>query len=431
MEERQVVEQRRAAASLRLADVQLVTGWLEGPPLIRSPNSSNWWFFIAGTLPLGGGEVGLVHPYRWLHPDLIPPAPFVSCDLRIRLMVLGSWLSSMLLMSILERLGCRSSVGVLGNTDLDAFRAVAEDLTPLFDEVNLPPLSGDMLYDAVQRKKPTAGSWDSWDWREFKALPVAWFDRLASILTLAEEDGVWPDGMLDAYIAMIPKSDGDSTPLGQRPLCVLTTACRLWTSVRLQHLQKWFESWVPKSVFSAGGGRSSVEAWYSTADLEESLSGALDSDIHISVADVIKSFDTVDRGMLDYVLSRLGLPGWFRHVYFEYHARVRIRFKLSCGLGQSWTRVGGIPQGCPLSMVFIVALCLPWCRHLEAFRGVKPQVYADNLKCVTSNDDDLLEAAWFINLYIRLVGQNPAPSKCVLLSTSAVVMGSYEELGLV
>ena len=45
------------------------------------------------------------------------------------------------------------------------------------------------------------------------------------------------------------------------------------------------------------GGRSSVEAWYSTAlDLEESLSGALDSDVHIFVADVVKLFDTVDGG---------------------------------------------------------------------------------------------------------------------------------------
>ena len=105
-------------------------------------------------------------------------------------------------------------------------------------------------------------------------------------------------------------------------------------------------------------------------DLEESLSGALDSDVHIFVADVVKSFDTVDRCILDYILSRLGLLGLFRHAYFEYHAKVRLRFKLSCGLGEALTWDGGIPQGCPLSMVFIVALYLPWCRHLESFREV-------------------------------------------------------------
>ena len=58
------------------------------------------------------------------------------------------------------------------------------------------------------------------------------------------------------------------------------------------------------------------------------------------VADVVNSFDTVDRGILGCVLSRLGLPGLFRHAYFQYHPRDRLRFKLSCGLGEAWTRDG-------------------------------------------------------------------------------------------
>ena len=138
--------------------------------------------------------------------------------------------------------------------------------------------------------------------------------------------------------------------------------------------------------------------------------------IHLFVADVVKSCDTVDRVILDCVLSSLGLPGWFRHAYFEYHAHVRLRFKLAPGLGEPWTRNGGIPQGCPLSMMFIVALYLPWCRYLAAQVGVLSQLCADNLKCVSRNPDLLLSAARFTTKYVRLVGQEPAPSKCVLLS---------------
>ena len=78
-------------------------------------------------------------------------------------------------------------------------------------------------------------------------------------------DGVWPDGLLDACLTMIPKSDGDVTPLGQRPLCVLPVVYRIWASVRLRHLDSWLRSWLPLSVFSAGGGRGSVDAWYSTS----------------------------------------------------------------------------------------------------------------------------------------------------------------------
>ena len=86
---------------------------------------------------------------------------------------------------------------------------------------------------------------------------------------------------------------------------------------------------------------------------------------------------------MDRVLSSLGLPAWFRHAYFEYHSHVRLRFQLAAGLVQPWTRDGRIPEGCPLSMMFIVALYLPWCRYLGAQCGVSPQLCADNLECVS------------------------------------------------
>ena len=180
---------------------------------------------------------------------------------------------------------------------------------PCWDVFDLPPLTGDMLVDVVRKKKSSAGGLDGWGWREPKSLPSPWFDGLARILRVVEETGVWPDGLLDAYVAMIPKSGGDATPLGQRPLCVLPVVYKIWASARMMQLEPWFKSWAPSSVFSAGGWRSSVDAWFTTAlDSEERLAGGVDSDVHLFVADVVKSFDTVDRDVLDRVLSSLGLP---------------------------------------------------------------------------------------------------------------------------
>ena len=136
---------------------------------------------------------------------------------------------------------------------------------PLLPEVSLPGLTGQVLADVVQRKGATAGSLDGWGWRELKFLPVSWYDELARILTKVEDFGIWPGGLLDAYIAMIPKTDGDSTPLGQRPPSVLPIVYRVWASARMSQLDDWFKSWVPDSVFSAGCGRGSVEAWYTSA----------------------------------------------------------------------------------------------------------------------------------------------------------------------
>ena len=179
---------------------------------------------------------------------------------------------------------------------------------------------------------------------------------------------------------------------------------------------------MPKSVSSLGNGLSSVEAWFSTAlDVEDVLSGTGGDQLHVMVADVIKSFDTVDRSILDCALGRLGLPDWFRKVYFSFHSQVRLRFKLAAGLGEPWCRDGGIPQGCPLSMIFIVALYVPWCRHLESLPDVKPQLYADNLKCSAARPRALFESAHFTAQYVRSVGPDVSPAKFVLLSTSKAV----------
>ena len=56
--------------------------------------------------------------------------------------------------------------------------------------------------------------------------------------------------------------------------------------------------------------------------------------------------------------------------FFEYHARVWLRFKVACGLGDPWIPDGGIPQGCHVSMVFTVELRLPLCNYSHALDEV-------------------------------------------------------------
>ena len=43
--------------------------------------------------------------------------------------------------------------------------------------------------------------------------------------------------------------------------------------------------------------------------------------LHVMVADVIKSFDTVDRCILDCTLGCVGLPDWFRQLIFLFIVR--------------------------------------------------------------------------------------------------------------
>ena len=65
----------------------------------------------------------------------------------------------------------------------------------------------------------------------------------------------------------------------------------------------------------------------------------------------------------------------------------------------------GNPLECSPSMVFILALSVPWCRYLSCQEGVAPHLYADSLNCTTTVEDALLRAVRFSDLYLRAVWQ--------------------------
>ena len=242
-------------------------------------------------------EDPMVHPYRWLRPDFVLPVPFLQCRSHLTPGGSGVLADPAKIDEELRKAWlpyfCRSGQR---DTSLEEFDREVDGWLPLLPEVFLPRLTGQMLADVVHRKGATAGSLGGCGWRELKVLPVSWYDQLARILTKFEDFCDWLDGLLDAYIAVIPKTDGDATPLGQRPLSVLPIAYRVWASTRMGQLDGWFKSWVLDSIFSAEGGRGSVEAWHISAlGIEEVLAGATDSHIHLFVADAMKSFDTIDR----------------------------------------------------------------------------------------------------------------------------------------
>ena len=130
---------------------------------------------------------------------------------------------------------------------------------------------------------------DGWGWKDLKALPVSWYEGVAEFLRLVEEDGRWPQGLLDAYIATIPNPFG-SEALVCSPRDVPSLGfCADGTPRGVP----WFAVLGAEGV---RGRRSSDEVCYATAlDIEEVLSG----DVFMFVADVVFSFDTVDRGVLD------------------------------------------------------------------------------------------------------------------------------------
>ena len=127
---------------------------------------------------------------------------------------------------------------------------------------------------------------------------------------------------------------------GQQPLSVLSIAYRIWASVRMLQLEGWFQSWVPDSV-----------------------QGVVAVLLRLGILLFLilrRCFLGLLTRILDKVSSSLGLPGWFRHAYFEYHSHARLRFKLGCWAGSTldWGRwyPTRVPSECEVYCRIVLAL---------------------------------------------------------------------------
>ena len=79
-----------------------------------------------------------------------------------------------------------------------------------------------------------------------EALPEPWLDELARIWAVVEEGGIWPEGLLDAYVALTPKVGGDATSLGQHDLksvCVEILVCFCALRRSLRWCCFWIAGW--------------------------------------------------------------------------------------------------------------------------------------------------------------------------------------------
>ena len=108
-------------------------------------------------------EDPMVHPYRWLRPDLVLPVPFLQCQLHHTLGGSGVLADPAQIDEEFQKAWlpyfCRSGQR---DTSLEEFDHEVEGWLPLLLEVRLLRLTGQMLADVVRRKRATVGSLDRW-----------------------------------------------------------------------------------------------------------------------------------------------------------------------------------------------------------------------------------------------------------------------------
>ena len=55
--------------------------------------------------------------------------------------------------------------------------------------------------------------------------------ELVELLSQVEKDGIWPEQMLEALVAAVPKNDGAKSPNEFRPIVLLSLVYRAWSGL--------------------------------------------------------------------------------------------------------------------------------------------------------------------------------------------------------
>ena len=124
----------------------------------------------------------------------------------------------------------------------------------------LPDLTGEELQKGVQKTDvATATGEDGWKSVELRALPLGAWEELAALLNIVETTHRWPRALARVLGSLIPKSPEKTGTEDLRPVSLTNVVYRVWRRVRLPHLMRWQESWLPDFFpgvqAGVGGGR--------------------------------------------------------------------------------------------------------------------------------------------------------------------------------
>ena len=137
--------------------------------------------------------------------------------------------------------------------------------------------------------------------------------------------------------------------------------------------------------------------------------------------DLYKCFDQLIRLLLYLVLAIAGIPRGILNAYISYHENVSCYFMLLGCIGMPFRFACSIPQGCPLSMLFVSLLLRPWL-VMVAQMGVQPRALADDLLIVATGPDSLVRFANAFQAsvdHLIALGGNIANKKSTVFSNNS------------
>ena len=305
---------------------------------------------------------------------------------------------------------------------------VPEDMSDLIGRMpqshvaSLPPIDGAMIEHALRCTKVASsrGS-DGFSTLDLRKLPISLLDMLALILQLIEQNGVWPQKWTLAKTLCLPKTADAKTPYDIRPVTVMAKIYRLWGHIRGKQVTSYISASIPPEIAGVCKKISSdMIALLIASKVEDAH--RLNTPLGGMVVDLMKCYNTVPRGGLLLILSKLGVPIPVLNAFRAMMRQMNRFFEVAQCCSDPQLTTTGIIEGCGFAIPSMLAVSL--LAHLaitEAAPDAQCAFFADNWSVFAHAFEDLQKSLDALHDVTRRLKMKIAPKKSWTWATSSTL----------
>eukprot|EP00929_Paragymnodinium_shiwhaense_P018583 TRINITY_DN12951_c0_g1_i13.p1 TRINITY_DN12951_c0_g1~~TRINITY_DN12951_c0_g1_i13.p1 ORF type:complete len:2127 (+),score=337.51 TRINITY_DN12951_c0_g1_i13:514-6381(+) len=289
---------------------------------------------------------------------------------------------------------------------------------PTIEEVKLQPITSLRWMEHIKQLKPGAGrGTDSWRCNELKALPRSIWDLISDYFMAIEKHKKWAVGQQYAGISLSPKKDNpDCTQF--RPITLYGILYRTYTSLRHQDLEKWRESWMPRTLRGARRGATVHDITWATS-LHIEKAHATGQQLLGIAYDRKKCFDNMLYDMGNKLSKQMGVQEDIADTMLVLQKKLKRFLMLGIFTSQPWLSTNGPAQGCCWSVTQILLLMTVWSNAITLkLPRCLPFTYYDDSSILADDWEEYKQAHTLTLQFDELSGQKLHEDKSVAFAVN-------------
>ncbi|CAE6953142.1 FHL2 [Symbiodinium sp. KB8] len=236
----------------------------------------------------------------------------------------------------------------------------------------------------VRRLKPgKATGYDGFSNAELRMLPETALLDLMGLFKLCGTIG-WPSHLGSATVTCLAKTEVPQGMQHARPITILASAYRPWASHAARGILQSWGQWFPQHIFGCLPQRSVRDLSLQLECLIIERSIQTGEPLGGFSIDLVQAFNNIPRQPLQALLTHLHVPSVIIDTWFAFLPLISRHPVFVNDLGCGLLSTTGVPEGDPLSVVGMLALCYA-AEYWPRSPGSTLMSYVDNFTWVASD----------------------------------------------